>query len=71
MMGYDGKTSAIWDMNGRLWNMNGILLGESSINGEIIENCTSSIYIQIGIFMGYVMGYVLGCIGMYWDIIDI
>ena len=69
MMGYDGKTSAIWDMNGRLWNMNGILLGESSINGEIIENCTSSIYIYIdrdihGICHGI-------CIGMYWDIIDI
>ena len=67
MMGYDGKTSAIWDINGRLWNMNGILLGESSINGEIIENCTSSIYIYRdihGIFMGYDMGYVLGCIGI-------
>jgi hypothetical protein len=64
MMGYDGKTSAIWDINGRLWNMNGILLGESSINGEIIENCTSSIY--IGIFMGYSWDMSWD---MYWDVL--
>ena len=63
MMGYDGKTSAIWDMNGRLWNMNGILLGESSINGEIIENCTSSIYI-------YRQGYSWDMSwDMYWDVL--